>query len=88
MVDEEAKQGSVSVRKFGAGKSDALMTGPTEFIAAAQEALARSFTTRAVVLADQFRVLMQQRGVPAEVIEEFLDSVSIDDESYLTSRRD
>jgi hypothetical protein len=31
---------------------------------------------------------MQQKGVPAEVIEEFLGSVSIDDESNMTSRRD
>ena len=88
MANEEAKQGRVLVRKYGAGKSRARMSGPAEFVVAAQEALARSFTTRAVVLADQFRALMKQKGVPDDVIEKFLSSVSIDDESYLTGSRD
>jgi hypothetical protein len=88
MANEEAKLGRTSVRKYGAGKSSARMTGPAEFIAAAQEALARSFTTQAVILQDQFRVLMQKQGVPEDVIEEFLRSASVDDESYLTDRRE
>jgi hypothetical protein len=88
MANEKTKRGRVSVRKYGAGKSIARMTGPSEFIAVAEEALARSFTTRAVVLADQFRDLMQQKGVPENVIREFLSSVSIDDESYLRGSRE
>jgi hypothetical protein len=88
MADEEAKQRRISVRKYGAGKSSARMTGPTEFAAAAEEALIRSFTTQAVILADQFRTLMRKKGVPGNVIEEFLQSVSIDDESYLADRRE
>ena len=55
MSDEEARPRRISVRKFGAGKSAARMTGPAEFAAAAEEALRRSFTTQAVILADQFR---------------------------------
>ena len=88
MANEEAKHRRVLVRKYGAGKSSARMAGPSEFVAAAQEALARSFTTKAVIHADQFRDLMRQKGVPHHVIEEFLASVSIDDESYLTGSRD
>jgi hypothetical protein len=88
MSDDETRPRRVSVRKFGAGKSSARMTGPAEYAAAAEEALSRSFTTRAVVLADQFRELMRKKGVPDDVIDGFLRSVAIDDESYLTERRE
>ena len=88
MSDKHTGSRRISVRKFGAGKSSAGMTGPAEFAAAATDALSRSFTTQAVILADQFRSLMRKQGVPADVIDKFLDSVSIDDESYLTDRRE
>ena len=88
MSDEESKPRRISVRKFGAGKSAARMTGPAEFAAAAEEALRRSFTTQAVILADQFRELMRGKGVPDEVIDMFVRSIAIDDESYLADRRD
>lgn len=88
MSDKQTGSRRISVRKFGAGKSSAGMTGPAEFAAAATEALSRSFTTQAVVLADQFRALMRKQGVPPDAIETYLSSVSIDDESYLTDRRE
>ncbi|HUQ45126.1 MAG TPA: hypothetical protein VM033_00660 [Gemmatimonadaceae bacterium] len=88
MSDQSGKSRRVSVRKFGAGKSSAGMTGPAEFAAAATEALERSFTTQAVILADQFRSLMRKRGVPDDAIETFLRSATIDDESYLSDRRE
>jgi hypothetical protein len=86
MSDDETKPRRVSVRKYGAGKSSARMTGPARFAAIAEDALGRSFTTQAILLADQFRDLMRKKGVPDDVIEEFLRSLSIDDESYLTER--
>lgn len=88
MSDKQTGSRRVSVRKFGAGKSSAAMTGPAEFAAAATDALSRSFTTQAVILADQFRSLMRKQGVPPDAIETFLKSLSIDDESYLTDRRE
>ena len=88
MSDEESKPRRISVRKFGAGKSAARMTGPAEFAAVAEEALRRSFTTQAVILADQFRSLMRSKGAPDEVIDMYLRSIAIDDESYLTDRRE
>jgi hypothetical protein len=86
MSDDETKPRRVSVRKYGAGKSSARMTGPARFAAIAEEALGRSLTTQAILLADQFRDLMRKKGVPDDVIEEFIRSLSIDDESYLTER--
>ena len=88
MSDKQTGSRRVSVRKFGAGKSSAAMTGPAEFAAAATDALNRSFTTQAVILPDQFRSLMRKHGVPPDAIETFLNSLSIDDESYLTDRRE
>jgi hypothetical protein len=87
MSDDESKPQRVSVKKYGAGKSIARMTGPAEFAAAAFTALNRSFSTQAIILADQFRTLMREQGVPEDAIEAFLRSVTIDDESYLTDRR-
>ncbi len=77
----------VSVRKFGAGKSSARVTGPARFAAAATEALERSFTTQAIVHHEQFRALMRKHGVPDDVIEEYVRSIVIDDESYLSETR-
>ena len=88
MSDKQTGLRRISVRKFGAGKSSAAMTGPAEFAAAANDALSRSFTTQAVILADQFRSLMRKQGVPPDAIETFLNSMTIDDESYLTDRRE
>ena len=88
MSDKQTGSRRISVRKFGAGKSSAAMTGPAEFAAAANDALSRSFTTQAVILADQFRSLMRKQGVPPDAIETFLNSMTIDDESYLTDRRE
>ena len=88
MSDEESKPRRISVRKFGAGKSSARMTGPAEFAAVAEEALRRSFTTQAVILADQFCALMRGKGVPDEIIDLYARSIVIDDESYLADRRD
>ena len=56
--------------------------------AVAEEMLRRSFTTQAVILADQFRELMKGKGVPDEVIDAYVRSIAIDDESYLSDRRD
>ena len=56
--------------------------------AVAEEMLRRSFTTQAVILADQFRALMRGKGVPDDVIDIFVRSIAIDDESYLTDRRE
>ena len=88
MSDKQTGSRRISVRKFGAGKSSAAMTGPAEFAAAANDALSRSFTTQAVILADQFRSLMRKQGVPPDAIETFLNSMTIDDESYLTDQRE
>ena len=88
MSDDDSRPRRISVRKFGAGKSSAGMTGPAEYAAAAADALTRSFTTQAVIHGDQFRDLMRKRGVPDQVIEAFLKSASIDDESYLKEGRD
>ncbi len=77
----------VHVRKFGAGKSSARMTGPSRFAAAAEEALAGAFTTQAVIRAERFRELMRAKGVPDDAIEAFLATAVIDDESYLSERR-
>lgn len=77
----------VHVRKVGAGKSSARMTGPSRFAAAAEEALSGAFTTQAVIRAERFRELMRAKGVPDEAIEAFLASAVIDDESYLGDRR-
>ena len=74
--------------KYGAGKSRAVMTGAAEFSAAAEEALGRCFATQAIVLADQFREMQRATGVPEDVIEDFLRSMEIDDESYLTDRQE
>ena len=51
-------------------------------------ALGRCFTTQAIVLADQFREMQRAKGVPEDVIEDFLRSMEIDDESYLTDRQE
>ena len=87
MSDDESAPRRVSVRKFGAGKSSAGMTGPSRFAAAAADALSRSFTTQAVILVDQFRELMRKKGVPDKEIEAFVRSAVIDDESYLSETR-
>lgn len=88
MSDDDANRPHrVHVRKFGTGKSAARMTGPARFAAAAEEALNRAFTTRAVVDAARFRELMQGQGVPAEAVEAFLASLVIDDDSYLAEQR-
>ena len=44
-------------------------------------ALRRSFTTQAVILADQFREPMRGKGVPSEVVDIFAGSIVIDDKS-------
>lgn len=71
------------VKKYGAGKSTAGMTGPAEYVQVAAECLARSFTTKSYVVEGQFRQLMRGRGVPESVIDGFLSSCWIDDEAFL-----
>ena len=87
MTTNDDQPRRVSVRKFGSGKSSARMVGPSRFAAAATDALNRSFTTQAIVHFQQFRALMRKHGVPDDVIEEFVRSAVIDDESYLTETR-
>jgi hypothetical protein len=86
-TNDDDQQRRVSVRKFGAGKSNVRVTGPSRFSAAATDALNRSFTTQAIVHLEQFRALMRKQGVPDDVIEEFVRSIVIDDESYLSEKR-
>lgn len=71
------------VRKFGAGKAVARMRGPADYAEIAAECLRGSFTTMASVIEEQFRERMASRGVPASVVEEFLRSATVDDETFL-----
>jgi hypothetical protein len=82
-LDPDEPERRVIVRKYGAGKSTAGMTGPAEYVKVAAECLVRSFTTKSYVVQDQFSQLMRDRGVPASVIAEFLRSVWVDDEAFL-----
>jgi hypothetical protein len=73
------------VRKYGAGKAMGRMRGPAEYVEIAAECLRDSFTTVAHIMENQFRMRMAARGVPASVIEEFLGSATVDDETFLRS---
>jgi hypothetical protein len=74
------------VRKYGAGKSDAWMVGPSEYAEVASECLLRSFTTYSYIMEDLFRERMRQRGVPEGVIDEFLRGAEVNDEAFLSER--
>ena len=82
-TDPDEPERRVIVRKYGAGKSTASMTGPAEYVKVAAECLLRSFTTKSYVVQDQFRMLMRGRGVPESVIDDFLGSAWVDDEAFL-----
>ena len=74
----------VVVRKYGAGQSFAVMEGPAEYAEQAKAALMRAFTTRSVIIEEQFRQLMRASGVPDQATDQFLAAARIDDEAYLT----
>jgi hypothetical protein len=82
-LDEGEAERRLIVKKYGAGKSTAGMTGPAEYVEAAAECLVRSFTTKSYVEQNQFRQLMRERRVPESVIDGFLGSCWIDDEAFL-----
>ena len=82
-LDPDEPERRLVVRKYGAGKSTAGMTGPAEYVKVAAECLVRSFTTKSYVVQDQFSQLMRERRVPASVIADFLRSAWVDDESFL-----
>lgn len=82
-LDPDEPERCLVVRKYGAGKSTAGMTGPAKYVKAAAECLVRSFTTKSYVVQGQFRQLMRECGVPESVIEDFLRSAWVDDEAFL-----
>ena len=85
LYDDDQPMRRLLVRKFGAGKGMARMKGPAEYVDVAAECLRDSFTTRAHIMKVLFRERMAARGVPESVIEEFLRSATIDDETFLRS---
>lgn len=85
LYDEGQPTRRLLVRKFGAGKGMARMKGPADYANVAAECLRDSFTTMAHIMEDMFRQRMAARGVPESVIEEFLRSATIDDETFLRS---
>ena len=85
LYDDGQPSRRLLVRKFGAGKGMARMKGPAEYVDVAAECLRDSFTTMAHIMEDRFREHMAARGVPKSVVEEFLRSATIDDETFLRS---
>jgi hypothetical protein len=84
LYDEGQPVRRVCVKKYGAGKSFAWISGPDEYAAAAGQCLIRSFSTISYIMEDLFRERMRERGVPDAVTDEFLRSARINDESFLT----
>jgi len=82
LYDEGQPIRRVCVKKYGAGKSYAWISGPDEYAVVAAECLLRSFTT-IYIMEDLFRGRMRERGVPDAVIDEFLRGARVDDEAFL-----
>jgi hypothetical protein len=83
LYDEGQPVRRVCVKKYAAGKSYAWISGPDEYAAVAGQCLIRSFSTISYIIEDSFRRRMREKGVPDDVIEEFLRGASVDDEAYL-----
>lgn len=82
MTEQNAK-GSVWVKGYPEGKIVYGLTGPGEYVEQAREALSSPGVrqVRPYVVDWLFTERMQERGVPQEVIDEFLASARYDDES-------
>ena len=74
---------TVIIKRYAAGKAFACATGDRAFSATAGDALARSLVMDIRVDRERFVAFMRERGVPEQVIEDYVESMRITDEAWL-----
>ena len=73
----------VGVKRYADGKATGWIQGNPAYAAEARAALERSLRVFAEFDTNRFISLMQERGVPGEVIAEYAASISLDDDVWL-----